>query len=74
MADETLKLLQHAVRKRGSNISSISPSAEDLCRIIDHWNTLHWEDRNRLTAEVKRLTDENKQIRARQARLEKDSA
>lgn len=34
--------------------------------VIDHWNTLHWDDRNRLTEENKRLKD-------RLARLDKAS-
>ena len=57
MTDETLKLLQGAIRKRGGNVASISPAAEELCRVIDHWNSLHWHDRNRLTEENKRLKE-----------------
>ncbi|MCE9565824.1 MAG: hypothetical protein K8U57_27685 [Planctomycetes bacterium] len=67
MSGDTLKLLQQAVRKRGGHLSAISPSAEDLCGIIDHWNRLHWEDRNR-------LTEENKQLRTRVERLERKAS
>jgi hypothetical protein len=66
MANDTLTLLQTAVRKRGGQISSITPVAEDLCRILDHWNSLHWEDRNRLTNETNKL-------KAQLARLDKAS-
>lgn len=64
MANDTLTLLQVAIRKRGGNIAAISGAAVELCGIIDHWNTLHWHDRNR-------LTEENKQLKARVERLEK---
>lgn len=63
MANDTLTLLQSAVRKRGGQLSAIAPVAEDLCRIIDHWNHLHWQDRNR-------LTEENKLLKARIEKLE----
>jgi hypothetical protein len=35
MADETLKLVQSAVRKRGAPISAISPVAVDMCGVIE---------------------------------------
>jgi hypothetical protein len=57
MTDETLKLLQNAIRQKGGSLSSISTAAIELCRIVDRWNTLHWADRNRLTAENKALHD-----------------
>jgi hypothetical protein len=64
MANDTLTLLQAAVRKRGGQLSAIAPVAEDLCRIIDHWNGLHWADRNR-------LTEENRKLKAQLAKLDK---
>jgi hypothetical protein len=42
-------------------------ATEAICKVIDHRDNLHWDDRNR-------LTEENKQIKARLARLEKDEA
>jgi hypothetical protein len=57
MTDDTLKLLEAHLRKRGISLTAISTAAAVLCGIIDHWNRLHWDDRNRLTAEVKQLRD-----------------
>jgi hypothetical protein len=74
MTDETLKLLRHQIKERGSNLAAISPAAEELCKVVDHWNALHWADRNRLTDEVKRLAEENKRLKERIDKLEKDEA
>ena len=67
MADDTLKLLQHRTRQRGASLASISPVAADLADIMDHYNRLHWEDRNRYDQEIR-------QLKARIAKMEKDEA
>lgn len=38
--------------------------------VIDHWNRLHWEDRNRYGALMKALKDENAELKERVAALE----
>lgn len=66
MPNDTLTLLRETLRKRGANTAAISTAAEELCKLVDHWNTLHWDDRNR-------LTEENKKLRERIERLESKS-
>ena len=67
MANDTLTLLRESLRKRGANTAVISSAAEELCKISDHWNALHWDDRNR-------LTEENKALKERIAALEGKTA
>ena len=65
MANSTLLLLQDRLRTRGGHSGPISPQAAVICELIDHWNTLHWNDRNMHGEQVKKLTEELKQLKAR---------
>lgn len=68
--NSTLTLLQARLRKNGGSGGPISPQAIIICELIDHWNTLHWNDRNRYGTEITKLAEENRQLRARLHALE----
>ena len=70
MANNTLLLLQDRLRKRGGHSGPISPQAAVICELIDHWNTLHWNDRNMHGEQVKKLAEEIRLLKARVATLE----
>jgi polyhydroxyalkanoate synthesis regulator phasin len=57
MPNDTLTLLRETLRKRGANTAVISSAAEELCKIIDHINTQHWQDRDRYHERIKQLED-----------------
>ena len=63
--NSSLELLKVALKQRGMT-GPINPVAEEMCKIIDHYNEQHWHDRNR-------YAEENNQLKARIAKLEKAS-
>ena len=53
--NSSLELLKASLAKRGIKSGAISPQAEEICKLIDHFNEQHWHDRNSYGAEIKRL-------------------
>lgn len=64
-----LLMLKEKVRK-ASIPGSINATAEFICGIIDHFNTLHWHDRNRYGEEIKELRKEVAELKGRISKLE----
>lgn len=65
-----LDLLRTALARRGDK-SSVSPVAAETCGIIDHFNDLHWHDRNRYAEEIKAMKDELRRLKEKVSRLER---
>ena len=54
MGNSSLELLKVALKRRGMT-GPINPVAEEMCKIIDHYNDQHWHDRNRYGTEIDSL-------------------
>jgi hypothetical protein len=52
--NSSLELLKNALVRRAAS-AVVSPQAEEICRIIDHFNSQHWHDRNRYDEQIKAL-------------------
>jgi hypothetical protein len=63
--NSSLELLKVALKQRGFT-GPLNAVAEEMCKIIDHFNQQHWSDRNRYGEEIK-------QLKAKIAKLEKTS-
>jgi hypothetical protein len=55
MPNDALTLLKAAVVRRGANVAHISPAAEEMCKLIDHFNSQHFYDRTEQAKEIKSL-------------------
>lgn len=63
MADTTLNLLQHALKKKGLPSAMAQPALVELCGIIDMFNQQHWHDRDRYGEEIRKLRAEVTDLR-----------
>ena len=54
MANSCLELLKNALLRRGAS-TQISPQAEELSKMLDHFNQLHWHDRDLYHERIKKL-------------------
>jgi hypothetical protein len=52
--NSSLELLKVAMKQRGLT-GPINPVAEEMCKIIDHFNEQHWRDRNAYNERIKTL-------------------
>ena len=64
MANSSLELLKVALKRRGLT-GPINPVAEEMCKIIDHFNEQHWHDRDRYDERIKKLEGEIARLKSK---------